>query len=118
MRALVSAHRFEEAAAVRDRVETLLRVTTDAAAVRALRAGGRVEVEVSGVTHVIDDGLLHHRVLDEVPCLDPLAERRLLARTIQRAAEGGNVSLRGCTGTWELPVPVRDLPARLGGTAA
>ena len=118
MRALVSAHRFEEAAAVRDRVETLLRVTTDAAAVRALRAGGRVEVEVSGVTHVIDDGLLHHRVLDEVPCLDALAERRLLARTIQRAAEGGNVSLRGCTGIWELPVPVRDLPARLGGTAA
>lgn len=113
MRELVVAQRFEEAAAVRDRLDAVLRLTTDAAAVHALRAAGTVRVNVSGVVHTIDDGLLCHRLLDEVECVDPLAERRLLARTIQRAAVGGNVQLISANGPWALPVESHGVPVRL-----
>jgi len=70
-------------------------------------------VNVSGVVHTIDDGLLRHPLLDEVECVDPLAERRLLARTIQRAAVGGNVQLISADGPWALPVESHGVPVRL-----
>lgn len=110
MAALAQQQRFEEAAAVRDRLSTLLEASRRVAIVMALQAAGRCEVEVAGVRHAIDDGLLvaEHLLAPDSPALevlDPDGERLLIGRLIQRAALNGGVRVVACSGDWQFPLP-------------
>ena len=110
MATLAAQHRFEEAAATRDRLTTILDATRRVRLSEALRAAGRCTVRIAGVEHIIDDGLL---VVDQLVAsnsparesVDPEAERLLIARLIQRAATvAGSVTMLSCSGSWLFPV--------------
>ena len=111
MSELSAQQRFEEAAAVRDRLSSLLSATTTARLVDAGLTAGTTRFELAGIEHEICDGLLNlehlgisHRF--DTSTADTNAERILVARMIQRAATQSR-TLRNvyCSGEWCFPVP-------------
>ena len=110
MATLAAQHRFEEAGTTRDRLNTALEATKRVRLTEALRAAGRCRIDIAGVEHLIDDGVLitDQYVNADSPAaqsVDPDAERLLLARLIQRASlTAQRVSVLECSGTWSFPL--------------
>lgn len=124
---LAMQQRFEEAAAVRDRLSSLLTATRTAQLVNAGMAAGTARFTLSGVEHEMNDGLLNLQHLGiehrfDTSGADTDAERILVGRMIQRAASQ-SLSIRNidCTGEWHFPLPevtVDRLPPLVSGDAA
>ena len=118
MGALAIAQRYEEAAAARDRLRTLLDASLRSRLIAALREAGRVRIRIGRAVHLIDDGLLvlPGSTRDAVaPSLleaavtpaDPHAESLLIARILQRRSlEGADLEVLECSGRWTFPVAV------------
>lgn len=131
MGSLALAQRYEEAAAARDRLRTLLDASLRSRLIGALRDAGRVRIRIGRAVHLIDDGLLilPGSTRDAVaPSLleaaitptDPHAESLLLARTLQRRClEGADLEVLECSGRWTFPVavPTVDRLGRSGGSS-
>lgn len=110
MRALAAASRYEEAAAVRDRAAALARALARQRRLDALRAAGRLTVEVDGATPaVIDRGRLVTGTLLEPPAPDgPLPKHladELSAVAGWLEARAARVRLVDCEGTLAWPLP-------------
>jgi DNA polymerase-3 subunit epsilon len=108
---LAMQQRFEEAAAVRDRLSSLLAATRTAQLVNAGMAAGTARFTLAGVEHEMTDGLLNLQQLGithrfDTSGADTDAERILVGRMIQRAASQ-SLSIRNvdCTGEWRFPLP-------------
>ena len=109
MGALAAQQRFEEAAAVRDRLNTAIDAARRVNLVNVLRAAGRCRIAVGNVVHSIDDGILVTGALlpADSPAsepVDPDAERLLLARLLQRAAVSGSIQVIETDGSWGFPI--------------
>jgi len=110
MSELSAQQRFEEAAAVRDRLSSLLSATTTARLVDASLTAGTARFELAGIEHEIHEGLLNlehlgisHRF--DTSTADTNAERILVARMIQRAAaQSRTIRNVNCSGEWRFPV--------------
>lgn len=108
---LARQQRFEEAAAVRDRLTSLLTATKTAQLVNAGLAAGTARFTLAGVDHEMSDGLLNLQHLGithrfDTSEADTSAERILVARMIQRAASQSR-AIRNvdCSGEWRFPIP-------------
>jgi len=109
MGALAAQQRFEEAAAVRDRLNTAIDAARRVNLVNVLRAAGRCRIAVGNAVHSIDDGILVTGALlpADSPAsepVDPDAERLLLARLLQRAAVSGSIQVIETDGSWGFPI--------------
>lgn len=118
MGTLAIAQRYEEAAAARDRLRTLLDASLRSRLIGALRDAGRVRIRIGRAVHLIDDGLLvlpgSTRDAVAPPLLDaavtpaePAAESLLIARMLQRRClDGADLEVLECSGHWAFPLDV------------
>jgi DNA polymerase-3 subunit epsilon len=109
MRVLAAAHRFEEAASVRDCAGALARAIARQRRLDALRAAGRLTVEVDGVpAAVIDRGRLVTGTLVE-PAPDGPLPKHLADELVTVAAwleqRASRLRLLDCEGTLAWPLP-------------
>ncbi|HEX2849877.1 MAG TPA: DEDD exonuclease domain-containing protein [Acidimicrobiales bacterium] len=124
MRALASAARFEEAAAVRDRADALARALRRQQRLDAIRRSGNVEIEASGRSLRLRDGRLVaggsglDLELDNTPPgPGPVAKNlvdELLLVSAWLDANGARVHIVRCDGelAWPAGQPPRFQPAR------
>lgn len=129
MGTLAIAQRYEEAAAARDRLRTLLDASLRSRLIGALRDAGRVRIRIGRAVHLIDDGLLvlPGSTRDVVaPSLhdaavtpaEPAAESLLIARMLQRRClDGADLEVLECSGHWAFPLDVPTVE-RLGDTTS
>lgn len=100
---LAAGQRFEEAASTRDRIHALVQASGRTRAAEALRAAGRVTIEVEGVRVDVVDGALDR--VDGAPLPVPgdghPDETRLIAAWLARA--GRRARLIQATGEYALP---------------
>jgi len=110
MRALAAAHRFEEAANMRDRAGALARALARQRRLDALRAAGRLTVELDGSGAAVIDsgrlvtGTLLERVVPDGPLPKHLADEvSTVASWLESRA--ARVRLVDCEGTLAWPLP-------------
>ena len=124
MATLAAQQRFEEAAAVRDRLTTLLDATRRVALMNALLSAGVFTFRLAGTTHRVDSGRLDLSHITIPPTLDlsdanESAEQLLIARAIQRACTTARTfELLECSGVWQFPIAdlaIDRLPSSGGG---
>ncbi len=128
MASLAAQQRFEEAATIRDRLQTLLGAVRRHRLVEALRSADRAQVTIDATTWVIDRARLVDVTHDEslthaLPVAAPepvelgapltremIDEALVLAKHFEKHASSLRVS---CTGDWDFPVAAPDRVAHL-----
>ncbi len=122
MLALATAHRFEEAAAVRDRARALAGALLRQRMIDRIRRAGRMEIRIGDVMFEIEHGRLHASFREgtlaigltvppplAVPELfrplprDAVDETLCIARFLDSNSQ--KVKLISCTGEWSQPLP-------------
>lgn len=101
---LAAEERFEEAAALRDRVAALVGAVRAARAARALAAAGRLVIDVGGTGVTLRDGFVEAvggRALPVPPDGHPDEPRQIAAWLARNAAR---VRVIACDGSYALPV--------------
>ncbi len=132
MAELAAAHRYEEAAMVRDRLSALLGAIRREQLTRTLRAAGRCVVRRGDTTWTIDEGrLIDTSITGEVGRalpIDPpeaaIADRPLSRRQVDEVVclakyfdrHAARLQVVSCTGSWGFPVAVSDEMPRLSSS--